>query len=100
MTNKVFVDDVGTDIILRTGEDLTDITVITFIIDKPDGTQIERTGYVYGEIADGKIHYVTQATDIDQLGVYEVQAECDFINPSRHFSTEIIQLQAYRKLKA
>lgn len=37
--------------------------------------------------------------DIDQLGLYEVQAECDFINPARHFATEIIELQAYRKLK-
>jgi hypothetical protein len=100
MANKVFVGDVGTDIILRTGEDLTDINSIEFVIDKPDGTQILRIGYVYGSVADGKVHYVTQATDIDILGKYEVQAECTFINPSRHFSTEIVELQAYRKLKA
>jgi hypothetical protein len=100
MVNKVFVGDVGTEIILRTGEDLTDASAIEYVFDKPDGSQILRVGYVYGTPTDGKTVYTTQLGDIDLLGVYDVQAEIDFINPARHFSTDIIQLQAYRKLKA
>lgn len=98
MVNKIFVGDVGTNIILRTGEDLTDITTIVFKIEKPDETIISRTGYLYDDGTNTKIHYVTQATDIDIVGKYRVQGVCDFINPSRHFSTEIAEIQVYEAL--
>ena len=70
--SKIYVGDVGTSISLNTGLDLTGATVTDIYVKKPDGTLVTWTGTVTDDTC---ITRVTQAGDLDQKGVYYVQAK-------------------------
>ena len=73
MTAKVYVGDVGTAIELDTTVDISGASSVAIEVKKPDGTTATWSGTVTGT-GNTKIRYVTTTGDIDQAGIYFLQA--------------------------
>lgn len=69
--SKIYVGDVGTEIILDCGVDISTATVRKIKVRKPDGTNAEWAAVSEGTKA---IKYVVQAGDIAKAGVWRLQA--------------------------
>lgn len=67
MSNKVFVGDIGTEIILDAGSDISSQTTLKIQYEKPDGTSGEWDASVY---QTNYAKYTTQSGDIDMAGVW------------------------------
>ena len=73
-----YVGDEGTEIILDSGEDLSQSGVNGVFIKykKPDGSTGEWEGSVY---ASTKVKYVTKPGDLDQSGTWNIQTRVDSV---------------------
>ena len=71
MTNKIYVDDIGVDIIVDCGEDISTADPIALLYRKPDGTTGTWTPEIY---ADNYLKYTVEDGDLAQAGKYRVQA--------------------------
>lgn len=69
--NKVYVGDIGTEIILDTFTDLSEATVVKIYVKKGDGSTAEWGASV---VEGTKIKHVTVDGDISVSGVYKTQA--------------------------
>lgn len=73
--------------------DLSEATVTTIRFRKPDGSTIDRAGiFTIESGADGKLQYTTVDGDIDQAGLWRLQALLTFPDgywPSTPFAFEI-----------
>lgn len=71
---KIYVGDIGTDIILDAGQDITGATVSVSVL-KPGATaEATWAGTVYSiDGADQYVRHTTIAGDLDVPGVYRVQ---------------------------
>ena len=67
---KAYKGTVGLLIEVETGVDLSDATEVKLKVKKPSGTTVEWAGVVSGT----KIQYTTQAGDLDESGLYLIQA--------------------------
>ncbi len=73
--NKIYKGDVGTAIILDTGEDLSEATAVSMAVRKPDGTvAIWSAEVVQVEGARTGVRHLVQAGELDQEGIYRLQA--------------------------
>ena len=68
---KVYVGDVGLEIIIDMQESMALATNISFLTRKPDGEEVVWTGIQIVET--NKLKYTTQAGDLDKAGIYKVQ---------------------------
>lgn len=64
-------------------ENVSDIVNITVNIIRPDGTEIQRVGYVLDE-ANKILHYDTQQGDITITGEYKFWLTIDWVNDTKH----------------
>lgn len=70
MSNKIYVGDIGTEILLDAVEDISTQTKLEIKYKKPDGT----TGAWSASLDDTtKAKYATVANDLDQAGVWTFQ---------------------------
>ena len=69
--SKIYVGDIGTEIIAETGEDLSTATTTTIRVTKPDRTVVEWTGTVSDLTS---IKYVVINGDLNLTGTYKCQA--------------------------
>lgn len=69
--SKTYIGDVGTEIILDCGVDVSAATVRTIKALKPDGTSVDWTAVLEGTTA---IKYTIQSGDLDQAGAWKLQA--------------------------
>ena len=68
--SKVYINTEGILIKVETGIDLSGATKVSLKVRKPSGTEVEWIG-----TADGtKITYITQTGDLDEAGLYKIQA--------------------------
>lgn len=75
VNRKHYVGEVGTNIIIDCGKTITEATNVSISVKKPDGTLATRSAVIYS-IA-GVVRYLRHTTvtgDLDQSGLYEVQA--------------------------
>lgn len=72
MSNKIYKGDVGTEIILDTGTDLTSATALAIKYRKP-GSAVTQS-WVGTRYNTTKIKYITIAGDLDTVGIYKIQA--------------------------
>jgi hypothetical protein len=72
MSDKVYVGDVGTEIIVDCGQAITGATGTTLEVEKPDGTEKSWTATIYGT---NYLKYTIQTDDLDIAGVYKVQSK-------------------------
>lgn len=71
MTNKYYVGDVGTDIIVDCGSTIIGATDTTLKVKKPDGTEVEWIATIDGAT---NLKYTTIAGDFSVSGTYFLQA--------------------------
>ncbi len=73
---KHYIGEVGVEIIVDCGQVITGATNCKIFIQKPDKTTImEKTATIYSISGQSRyLRYVTIANDLDQAGVYSVQA--------------------------
>ena len=73
MADKVYVGDVGTDVIVDCGEDITGATGLSLKVKKPDGTASSWTGDI-AVYNSNYLKYTIQSSDLSVDGRYKVQA--------------------------
>jgi len=71
MTDKYYVGDIGTDIIVDCGSTITGATNTKLKVRKPDGTEVEWTATIDGT---DNLKYATIADDFSVAGTYLLQA--------------------------
>jgi hypothetical protein len=71
MSDKSYVDDVGTVVLVDTGSDIQTATTTNLLVKKPDGTEVTWTGTLSGT---DSITYTIVADDFDQAGTYSLQS--------------------------
>ena len=71
MADKVYVGDIGTDIIVDCGEDISTATKTKISVKKPDGSKVLWSASIYNT---NYLKYTTVANDLNQSGKYKVQA--------------------------
>lgn len=74
------VHDSGTQIVLKVREggrrlDLTAATTLRLVLTKPDGNELARDAVFLTDGTDGALLYVTGPGEIDQAGLWHVQAD-------------------------
>jgi len=68
---KIYVDDVGTEIKIDMQESMVSASNMSFLVRKPDGEEKIWTGIQVVETT--KFKYTTQSGDLDKAGIYKVQ---------------------------
>lgn len=76
---EAHVDDVGTEVRLNVTDggvpvDLTGATELTIRLRKPSGATVDKPAFLVGAATDGVINCYTAAGDLDEAGIYFVQA--------------------------
>ncbi len=74
------LNDIGNTLILTVEEndvakDISDATAITYLVKKPDEITIEVTAAFNTTGVDGKVVYTFIATNLDQVGLYDIQVK-------------------------
>lgn len=91
MSNEIHVGDTGTSIriTIKDDDEIVDISgasSLQVIFAKPDGTKNEVVGSLYTDGTDGIIEYVLVDGDIDQSGMYKIQAYVEISGGSYYSS--------------
>ena len=92
--NKVYVGDVGTDIVLNTGVDISAATTLKIKYKKPGGSVEEWDGVLEGTTS---IKYTTVTGDLDTAGLWSFQAYV--VLPSWTGHGELVQHQIYELME-
>lgn len=71
MSDKVYVGDIGTDIIVNCGSDISDATDRKLMVKKPDGSIVEWDADIY---QSNYLKYTIVDGDFNLQGVYKLQA--------------------------
>ena len=77
-TSEIHVSDIGTILQVTFKEDnvvvdISSASVKTFVIQRPDGTQLTPVGVFSTDGTDGILNYVTVNGDLNQAGEYQIQ---------------------------
>ena len=98
MANKIYVNDVGTAIVLNLGVDLSGGVSPELHVSKPDGTIVvwPATLHTVSQVPN-YVRYVTRAGDLDQPGKYKVQAHITIGGWTGH--SETVQFTVYEEFK-
>lgn len=93
---KVYRGDIGIKIVLNTEADLSDATTAKIIVKKPSGAEVEWIANFEDRIA-GKISYTTTNNDLDEVGVYKLQAYVEFTNGTKLYgeTAEMVVFDKY-----
>ena len=80
MASQIHVNDVGTKFLATIKDDgvVVDISSaisITMMFKKPDDEVVEKSGTLDSSGTDGKVYYTTIARDLDEAGLYKLQAK-------------------------
>ena len=88
---KSYIGDIGTEIIVDVGTDITDATDHKMLIRKPDGTEEEWTPTSIFNVK--YLTYTTADGDFDQAGMYRLQAWVE--TPDGEWKGETAQFRVY-----
>jgi len=91
---KVYVGDVGTEIVLDCGSDISDATVMEIEVSKPSGATETWTAALEGT---NYLKYVVQAGDLDEAGTWKLQAS--IVTPAWTGLGETAKLKVYEAFK-
>jgi len=80
MASEIHVNDVGTKFLATIKDndvvvDVSSATSITMIFKKPDDEIMQKTGTLESDGTDGKVYYSTIVGDLDEAGLYKLQAK-------------------------
>lgn len=93
MTDKININDIGTDLRVTIKEDgvVVDVsaaTVIQIELTKPGGTKVLKTAVNLTDGTDGIISYVTLAGDIDRTGTWAYRGIVTFSATQKFYSID------------
>jgi hypothetical protein len=89
--DSVVIGAVGVQILLATGQDLTEATKLEMHVVKPDGSTTTWTATA--SATPGSIEYITQAGDLDLAGHYFIHSYVEWGSTSKHTGTEPYELR-------
>lgn len=75
---------------------LDDATILKYKFYKPSSAVVEKTALLYTDGTDGKLQYITTTNDLDETGVWRLQAYIE--NPSWKGHTDIWEFYVYENL--
>jgi len=84
---KIYKGDVGVEIRLDTGQNLTGATAMKIKVQKPDGTEAEWAAQQYNS---NTIYYVTASVDLAASGDYVLQSYVEWGEDSKHTGESVI----------
>lgn len=101
MASEIHYGDIGVNfnITVMNGSvplDVSNTDHIYIIFQKPDGSDLTKTGTLITDGKDGAIKYTTVSSDLDQIGTWQIQAKVDF--GASVFSTDIQKFKVYRNI--
>ena len=96
---EAHVNDVGTEIRLTLTDggfavDLTGATELKILLRKPSGAVVEKDAGVVGDATSGVINCYTATDDLDEAGLYEVQARIALPAWSGHSASRQLRVHA------
>ncbi|OGH07413.1 MAG: hypothetical protein A2W22_03015 [Candidatus Levybacteria bacterium RBG_16_35_11] len=96
MAGKIYINDIGTALILNTLADISSATVINYKFKRPDGSTFLRTGSFVTNGADYLLRYITQDGDMDIDGDWQMQSYLEM--PTWRGHSQIVDFSVYRHL--
>lgn len=80
---QIHVNDINVNFVITITEDcevidISDATNLTIYFYKPDGTILTKTATFVTDGTDGQIKYPSVDGDLDQSGIWRIQAKIDF----------------------
>jgi hypothetical protein len=82
---RIYQNDVGKELRVQVGTDVSVATLKAYKIKKPGGTEVTWTATEYGTDTTHKtLTYTTVAGDLDEVGEYLLQAYCEWGATSKH----------------
>lgn len=99
---EIHLNDIGTAFEMTVKDDdgvvvnLASATTLTFTFDKPDGTNITKTPTFVTDGSDGRLRYVAQSGDLDQIGLWRWQGT--IVIPAGTFHSDIYEFRVYPNL--
>jgi hypothetical protein len=98
LAGKVYKDDVGVQIRVNTGIDLTSATTVSLFISKPNGQNTTWTPTKEQPYTSGILVYTTMQGDLNAAGTYKLQAYVKF-SESQILYGETGSFQVYDRWK-
>lgn len=101
MPNELHVDNIGTRFLvtIKDNGEIVDIggaSSILMVFKKPDDSIVYRSGTIFTNGSDGKVFYDTISGDLDEAGLYKLQARV--VLPSGTYYTDIHTFQVHCNL--
>jgi hypothetical protein len=100
--NEIHLNDIGTifEVTLQddtVAVDLSTATTLEMVFLKPSGTKVTQTAALSGDGTDGKIRYVSVSGDLDETGVWDLQAHV-VLDSDNEFRSSRSQFRVYPNL--
>ncbi len=76
--------------------DISTATVKKIVFQKPNGAVVEKTAIFDSNGTDGKIKYVTVADDLDQAGIWHLQA--NVTTPTLQGKSSVVPMRVVKNL--
>ena len=91
MSQEIHVNDIGTEFRITVKDNdvvvnISSATVTNIIFRKPDGSSLAASAEFYTDGSDGIIYYRAVEGDLDQQGVWKIQAYVEISNGSYYSS--------------
>jgi hypothetical protein len=102
MSSEIHLNDVGTQFLVTVIDGLEipmDISMATtkeIIFKKPSGVLVTKTASFFTDGTEGKIYYVSQAADLDEIGAWKIQ--CHVITATSNWHTNFSTFKVHRNL--
>ncbi len=106
MSSEIHVNDVGTQFLVTIVDsdenpmDISNAITKEVIFKKPSGMLVTHPATYYTNGSDGKIYYVSQENDLDEIGAWKIQCHIEtsgiVLNPNWH--TNFSAFKVHRNL--
>lgn len=102
MSNEIHLNDVGTQFLVTIVDanenpmDISDATLKEIVFKKPSGALVSKEAVFFSTGSDGKIYYVTQSDDLDEIGSWKIQ--CHVTTPTANWHTNFSAFKVHRNL--
>jgi hypothetical protein len=96
---KVYVGDIGTEIRLDTNPtnlpeiDIATATTLSILVQKPSGAEEEWVAVRFEDT--NRIYHYTEDGDLDEAGIYKLQAFVAWADPTSEHRGETVPLKVY-----
>ena len=102
MSEQIHLNDIGTQFKVTVKDedsvvvDLSSASTLQLIFQKPSGDKLTTTASLINDGTDGLIQYITVSGDIDECGIWQMQARV--VIGTKDFKTDIGSFKVYRNL--